>query len=96
MNAATAAAAWMAVAAVATIGVQVAVVRLRVWAQRGPRRDFCEVCGAKPRNIWTVTARFDDDDALGISDGFHGGTAMAATYCRDHRPAGARKRPNRR
>lgn len=73
-----------------------AVVRVRArWRTRnGTRRDWCETCGARPRRIYELGTRFDDDDALGIGDDETGGSFMAATYCREHAPAGATRKPN--
>lgn len=80
---------------VVAVGNPWVVPRLRRWrVDRGrPFADNCEVCGAKPRHVWSLVATFDDDDALGISDG---GSFSEATYCRRHRAPEARRRPNRR
>lgn len=78
------------------VGVALAssVPRLRLWwLRRGhERREFCEVCGARPRRIRVLSTGFDDDHALGIE----GQTSMSATYCRRHAPLLARRKPNPR
>lgn len=57
------------------------------------RRDFCETCGAEPRRIWIVGARILDASENEIG-GEGGGSFMSATYCKAHRPAEARRKPN--
>lgn len=68
--------------------------RVRRWilTRGGPRRDFCETCNRQPRRLYHVFLAFDDDADLGGQ----AHSFMAATYCRRHRPTGARRKPNPR
>jgi len=55
--------------------------------------ELCEVC-AKPlteRQTWELRA-YSTDDASLVGSGFAGGgTYVAATYCHQHAPEGARR-----
>jgi hypothetical protein len=93
---------WDVAAVVAAAALLVAnpvvVTRARAWlrTRRRPLREQCETCGARPRRIHELGTGFDDDDALGMGVGDAGGSFMAATYCREHAPAGAQRKANRR
>lgn len=86
---------WLPLGIVIGCAVAPAIPRVRLrWLRRHhERRDFCEACGAQPRRISVLTTSFADDDALGMEGGR---SFMAATYCRRHAPAGARRKPNPR
>lgn len=67
------------------------VLRAAWRAWRAPADEVCVEC-LRPldrrRQVWEVRESLADTPELGQ---FGGGTQVAASYCREHRPRGARR-----
>jgi hypothetical protein len=61
---------------------------------KSPRRESCEICGARPKRVYEISA--DITAAVPDLAGTGGGAFMTATYCKEHRPPEAVRKPNQR